>query len=106
MVTSVGGDACKPRWHRAGTMSENQAHGPKGAQRGDSEVPLGKTENIPGSTACLSWTWRQQHPGVESWAFSEETSLWSWGCRERQVVELVDSSLPPPRCRAQCAARC
>lgn len=40
---------------------------------GDSEVPLGKTENIPGSTACVSWPWKEQHSGVESWAFSEET---------------------------------
>ena len=40
---------------------------------GDSEVPLRKIGNTPWSTACWSWTRKEQHSGLEGWAFREET---------------------------------
>lgn len=52
---------------------EKQADGAKGAQRGDFDVPLGKTENLSRSTMCLSWTWKEQYSNLESWVFGEET---------------------------------
>lgn len=46
---------------------------------GDSEVPLRKTGNTPGSTACWSWTRKEQHSGLESWAFREEKAAVALG---------------------------
>ena len=51
----------------------------KELKEGDSEVPLQKTGNTPGSTACWNWTRKEQHSGLESWAFREETAAVALG---------------------------